>query len=339
MGKYNDVYFWGAIAPAFLAAFCNRLSNSFLLPVEQLCLNCLRSLSLRHMKKAFLQLHMAVFLAGFTAILGKLISLNEGLLVWYRMLITVLVLAAWMYYKKQLHLIPKKDILKIAGVGLILALHWVTFYGSVKYANVSVALVCFSATGFFTALLEPMLLRKKMVWKELALGLLAMTGIYIIFDFHPQYKTGILFGLIAALGSAMFPIMNKQLLLRFTPRTLTLYEISGGFLLLSFILPLYLHFFPATHFVPTLADTGWLLVLAVVCTILCFDLQLQALKKISAFTANLTYNLEPVYGIIMAFIFFGESKLLHPGFYWGLALILLAICLQMISEYRRFRRG
>ena len=290
------------------------------------------------MKKAFIQLHLAVFLAGFTAILGKLISLNEGLLVWYRMLMTVVVLAGWMYYKKQLQLIAKKDMLKIAGVGLILALHWVTFYGSVKYANVSVALVCFSATGFFTALLEPLLLRKKIVWTELALGLLAIAGIYIIFDFHPQYKTGILFGLLSAMGSAMFPIMNKQLLLRFTPKTLTLYEISGGLLLLSFILPVYLHFFPATHFLPSMADAGWLLILAVICTIFTFDLQLQALKKISAFTANLTYNLEPVYGIILAFIFFGENKLLHPGFYWGLALILAAILLQMISEYRKFRK-
>ncbi|RYF90506.1 MAG: DMT family transporter [Chitinophagaceae bacterium] len=289
------------------------------------------------MKKAFLQLHLAVFLAGFTAILGKLISLNEGLLVWYRMIITVVVLAVWMYYKKQLRLIAKKDMLKIAGVGLILALHWVTFYGSVKYANVSVALVCFSATGFFTALLEPLLLRKKMVWKELLLGLLAISGIYIIFDFHPQYKTGIMFGLLAALGSALFPIMNKQLLQRFTPRTLTLYEIAGGLLLLSFVLPVYLHFFPASHFVPTLPDVGWLLILAIVCTILCFDLQLQALTKISAFTANLTYNLEPVYGIILAFIFFGESKLLHQGFYWGLALILVAIVLQMLSEYRQIK--
>ena len=145
------------------------------------------------MKKAFIQLHIAVFLAGFTAILGKLILLNEGMLVWYRLLITIFVLGIWMMYKKQLELIAGMDILKIAGVGLILALHWVTFYGSVKYANVSVALVCFSATGFFTALFEPLFLRKPIVWVELGLGLLAMVGIYIIFDFHPHFKTGILF--------------------------------------------------------------------------------------------------------------------------------------------------
>lgn len=284
-----------------------------------------------NMKKAFIQLHIAVFLAGFTAILGKLILLNEGMLVWYRILLTVVVLGVWMFYKKQLQLIPGRDMLKIAGVGLILSLHWVTFYGSVKYANVSVALVCFSATGFFTALLEPLLLRKKIVWAELGLGLMAISGIYIIFDFHPQYKTGILFGILSAMGSAIFPIMNKQLLLRYSPKTLTLYEMGGGLLLLSAILPFYLTHFPASYFLPTSQDWGWLIILAVICTVISFDLQLNALKKISAFTANLTYNLEPVYGIILAFIFFGESKLLNPGFYLGLAFILLAILLQMIS--------
>jgi drug/metabolite transporter (DMT)-like permease len=286
------------------------------------------------MKKAFIQLHIAVFLAGFTAILGKLIDLNEGLLVWYRLLITVIVLAFIMYMKKELTRIPMRDIIKITAVGLVIALHWVTFYGSVKYANVSVALVCFSATGFFTALLEPFILRSKIIWFELCLGMLAIAGIYIIFDFHPQYKVGIIFGIISALGSALFPIFNKQLLKRFEPRTLTLYELSGGLLMLSFILPFYLRAFPAAYFLPTLSDWVWLVVLAVLCTVVAFNLQLKALKKISAFTANLTYNLEPVYGIILAFIFFQENKMLHNQFYIGLGLILLAIILQMISVYK-----
>lgn len=290
------------------------------------------------MKKAFIQLHCAVFLAGFTAILGKLILLNEGMLVWYRLLITVLILGAWMFYKKQLVIIPLKDMLKIAGVGLILAIHWVTFYGSVKYANVSVALVCFSATGFFTALLEPLLLKKRMVWMELALGMLAIAGIYIIFDFHPQYKLGILFGIVAALGSAIFPVFNKELLARFSPRTLTFYELAGGFICLTFLLPVYLLYFPSRYYVPSIADWGWLLILSVICTILCFDLQLNALKKISAFTANLTYNLEPIYGIILAFVIFREGRMLHPEFFIGLALIILAIVLQMLIVVWKFKK-
>jgi len=282
------------------------------------------------MKKALIQLHIAVFLAGFTAILGKLITLNEGLLVWFRLFITVVTLGGILLYKKQLLRIPFNDIIKIFAVGLIVALHWVTFYGSVKYANVSVALVCFSASGFFTALFEPFILKRKISVIEILLGLMAILGIYIIFDFHPQYKLGIVFGLVSAVGSALFPIFNKKLLLTYSPKILTLYELGGGLLSLTLIVPVYLMFFPATYYTPTTSDWLWLLVLAWLCTVLSFDLQLNALKKVSAFTANLTYNLEPVYGIIMAFIFFNENKNLHNQFYIGLVLIILAVILQML---------
>lgn len=292
------------------------------------------------MKKALIQLHVAVFLAGFTAILGKLITLNEGLLVWYRLLITVITLGGILYYKKQLLRIPFKDIMKIFGVGTIVALHWVTFYGSVKYANVSVALVCFSASGFFTAFFEPLILKRKISVIEIALGLLAISGIYIIFDFHPQYKLGIIFGMLSAVGCSLFPIFNKKLLLTYTPKILTLYELGGGLLALTFIVPVYLIFFPAGYYLPTTTDWLLLLVLAWLCTVLSFDLQLNALKKVSAFTANLTYNLEPVYGIILAFIFFKENENLHNQFYIGLVLILLAVVLQMLriaTEQRKLK--
>ncbi len=286
------------------------------------------SLSLPSMRKAFLQLHIAVFLAGFTAILGKLIGLNEGLLVWYRLLITVVVLGLLLYFKKQLQKIPLKDALEILGVGLIVAIHWVTFYGSVKYGNVSIAVVCFSATGFFTAFFEPLIFKRSIVAIEILLGLLAIAGIYIIFDFHPQYKTGIVFGIISAVGSSLFPIFNKKLLVRFNPSTLTLYELGGGLVALSVLVPFYLFQFPAAYYLPTGEDWLWLIILACFCTVLSFDLQLNALKKISPFTANIAYNMEPVYGIILAFLIFRENKLLDGHFYLGVALILLSVVLQ-----------
>ena len=289
------------------------------------------------MKKALVQLHIAVFLAGFTAILGKLIMLNEGLLVWYRLLITVVTLGIMLFFKNQLQRIPAKDMIKIFAVGTIVAIHWVTFYGSVKYANVSVALVCFSATGFFTAFFEPFILKRRIALAEVLLGLMAIAGIYIIFDFHPQYKVGIIFGIISAMGSALFPIFNKRLLLNYSPKILTLYELGGGLIALTFIVPLYLIQFQAVYYFPTSSDWLWLLVLAWLCTVLSFDLQLNALKKISAFTANLTYNLEPVYGIILAFIFFKENENLQREFYLGVALILLAVVLQMLRIRREYR--
>jgi len=281
------------------------------------------------MRKAFLQLHIAVFLAGFTAILGKLIGLGEGMLVWWRILLTVFVLAMWMAATRQIERINRRAFFKIAGVGFIIAMHWIFFYGSIKYATISVALVCFSATGFFTSILEPIILKKRFSVVEILLGALSIAGIYIIFDFHPQYKLGIAFGLLAAVGSALFPIFNKRLLLEHKPLTLTLYELSGGLLMLTLILPFYHQFFPARYYFPTTPDWFWLFILSVFCTVLLFVLQLHALKKISAFTSNLTFNLEPLYGIVLAFIFFDENKLLHKEFFIGVALIVLAVVLQM----------
>ena len=295
-------------------------------------------LSLTQMRKAFFQLHLAVFLAGFTAILGKLIGLNEILLVCYRLLITVITLAFLLKIKKQLILLPVKEALKIFAVGLIVAIHWVSFYGSVKYGNVSIAVVCLSGSGFFTAFFDPLFFNKKISIGEILLGGIAILGIYIIFDFHPQYKTGIIFGIISAIGISLFPIFNKRLLTKHSPSILTLYELGGGLLALCLILPLYLHYFPAAYYLPTANDWLLLLVLAWLCTVYCFHLQLNALKKISAFTCNLAYNLEPIYGILLAFIIFKENKLFSIQFYVGVGLIILAVMIHTANVYYTKRK-
>lgn len=286
------------------------------------------------MKKAFLQLHTAVLLAGFTGILGRLITLNEGLLVWYRLLITVITLWVLFAITKKIKRISRRDLLRISAVGFIAAMHWVTFYGSIKYANVSVALVCFSAIGFFTAVLEPLLLKHKFSWQEVLLGLMVMGGIFIIFHFDPQYKTGIIIGIISALLGCLFPIFNRSFLKRHTSETVTLYELTGGLVSLTIIIPFYLQLFPPTHYIPTLSDFGWLLVLSWFCTVLAFQLAMNALKKISAFTVNLSYNLEPLYGILLAFVVYKENEHLGPSFYIGLGIILLSVLLQTLRVYR-----
>jgi drug/metabolite transporter (DMT)-like permease len=281
------------------------------------------------MKKAFIQLHIAVLFAGFTAILGRLIDLNEGMLVLYRMLLSALTLAIILFFRKELIRISFKNILMLFGIGAIIALHWVTFYGSIKYSNVSVSVTCLSAIGFFTSFLEPLITRRKLDTTEVLLGLLAIAGIYLIFNFYPEYKTGIIFGILSALLACLFSIFNKKILRNFSSQIVTLYEMAGGFIALCFILPFYFRFFPPEYFLPTLSDWMWLLVLAWICTVFAFILSLNALKKISAFTVNLSYNLEPVYSIILAFIIFNENKFLSTGFYLGFSLILLAIILQM----------
>lgn len=286
------------------------------------------------MKKALIQLHIAVFLTGFTGILGKLIDLNEGLLVWYRMLITVITLAVLLGYKKEIKKLPWIDLLKVVGVGGVIALHWVTFYGSIKYANVSIALVCFSSIGFFTAIFEPVILKRRFEWRELALGFLCIAGIYLIFNFNPQYKTGIIIGLISALLAVCFSILNKSFVARIPVKTITFYEMGGGWLVLTLLMPFYMKTFPTEYIFPSFDDWIWLLILAWLCTVWAMMLQLNSLRKLSTFTSNLTYNLEPVYGILLAFILFKENENLSSGFYYGLALILLSVVWQMWRIYR-----
>jgi drug/metabolite transporter (DMT)-like permease len=285
------------------------------------------------MKKALFQLHIAVFLAGFTAILGNLITLNEGVLVWYRMGITFATLGLIIFFKKQFVKINGTTVFKLMTVGAIITIHWVAFYGSIKYGNVSIALVCLGAIGFFTAILEPIILKRKFNVVDVLLGLLALMGIGIIFNFHQQFKVGVIFGIVSALGGALFPILNKQLLQQFNARTLTFYEMGGGFFLLTLLLPFYLQQFPAVYYLPTFKDWVGLFILSWLCTIVSMNFQLNALKKISAFTANLTYNLEPVYGIILAFLIFNDQKYLNKNFYVGLSIILLSVVLQMIRVY------
>jgi drug/metabolite transporter (DMT)-like permease len=286
------------------------------------------------LKKAFIQLHIAVLLAGLTGVLGKLISLNEGLLVWYRLLLTAPSLWLLALLRKQSVRIDGRDVWRIFGIGGIAALHWVAFYGSIKYSNVSVGLLCFSAIGFFTALIEPLVMGHRIDLIELLLGLLVIVGIFFIFQVDPHFKIGIVVGLLSALLGSLFPVLNKRILKRVSAENVTLYELSGGFLVLTLLMPLYLYVFPSPRLTPALSDWIWLLVLSWACTVLAFNLSMSALQRISAFTVNLSYNLEPVYGILLAFLLFREDKYLNTGFYIGFCLILLSIILQMIRLRR-----
>jgi drug/metabolite transporter (DMT)-like permease len=286
------------------------------------------------MKKAFLQLHIAVLLAGFSGILGRLISMNEGMIVWYRLLITSCTL--WLIFGllKKIKKISSADLVRVTFVGFIAALHWCTFYGAIKYSNVSVALVCFSSVGFFTALFEPLILKRRIQWTEILLGLLTMVGIYVIFHFDTQYKTGILIGIVSALLGSLFPILNKQFLERMNVETLLTYQQTGGWLTLSICLPFYLQWFPAGHFLPDWKDLGWLLILSWICSVVAFQFSFYALKKLSAFTINLSYNLEPVYGILLAFIVFKENQYLSKWFYIGFAIIAAALIIHLYMLLR-----
>ncbi len=290
------------------------------------------------MKKALIQLHIAVFLAGFTGLFGKLIHLGEVWLVWYRLLISAITMWILFSLTKKIKKIPVADIIKIVGLGFLLSLHWVSFYGSIKQANVSVGLVCFAATGFFTAFTEPLILRKKINWVELFLGLLVIAGIAIIFNFDTQYKTGIILGIISALLLAIVMPAFRLFVQKSNPETALTWELTGGLITLTAFIPLYEYYFPAAEYIPSATDWGWLLVLSWFCSVLAFQFTAYALKKLSAFTVNLSFNMEPVYGILLAFIVYKENSYLSRWFFAGLLLIAVSLLIHILLLFKEHKK-
>lgn len=325
-----QVVFYGVALPILL--------DGFLFVYLQATLKSTKSTETACMRSALIKLHIAVLLAGFTAVFGRIISLNEALLVWWRLLITAVVMLGLMWMSKNKYAYPTKTKLGVLAVGIFVGLHWLCFFGSVKYANITIAVVCLSTGGFFSALLEPLIRRTPFKLVDLLLGCISILGIYIIFHFDTQYKTGILLGILAALLSSVFSILNKKMVTKMDGISITTYEMLGALLMMSCIVPFY-SMKAGTTLLPVGWDWLWLGLLAVVCTVWAFLLQLQSLKHISAFTLNLSYNLEPVYGIILAFIFFQENEQLSSQFYIGVLLILLSIGLQMWRVWKGRRKA
>ena len=289
--------------------------------------------------KAYIQLHTAIFLFGFTAILGKLITLEEIELVWYRVLLTTVSLAVVPAIWRSIAHIPARARWQLAGIGVLVALHWVCFFGSIKAANVTVALSVLSTAALFTSLLEPLIYRTRLKWTELVLGLLIVPGMYLIFSFGKGYTTGILLGLGAAVLGSLFSVLNRKMVARYDALPITLVELGSAWVFLSLVaVPLAL-MGKGGNFIPTPSDWLWLVILALLCTTLAYVLAMNALRYLTAFTSTLSINLEPLYGILMAIALFQEHKDLSPGFYAGAAIILSAVVVHTLLERRARRRA
>jgi drug/metabolite transporter (DMT)-like permease len=292
------------------------------------------------MRRALIQLHISILLAGFTGILGKIITLNEGLLTWYRILVSIVVMGLILAVRSfrqgtSLRLVPGErgrrslaSHLGVMGVGAVLALHWVFFFGSIKASNVSIGVVCFSSSSLFTALLEPAFSRRRIPVRDVLISLIPLMGILLIFHFDIRYRTGILLGTVGALLAALFLITNKQVVRERSSSAVLFYEMIGGFLCLSLLMPFYLQAFPVGTMLPGARDFFWLLVFAIGCTVALQLLQIEALRSVSAFTVNMSYNLEPVYSIALAMLLLGEAKELNFSFYVGLVFIFFSVLLQ-----------
>lgn len=283
-------------------------------------------------KKGFIQLHLSVLLAGFTGLFGRLITLNEVDIVWYRMLFTSCILLVF----TGLPRVGWRKFMQLCGCGALLGLHWMLFYGSIKASNVSIGVICFSLIGFFTALLEPLLTAKRFSWMELLFSLITVAGVLCIFSLDARYRYGIMIGVASSAVCALYAICNKKVSAELRSRTVLMYQMSGGLILVSAIIPLYLVFFPSQQpvmVIPEGTNLWFMLCHALFCTVGMYILQIQALKRLSAFTVNLTYNLEPCYTIVLAFIIFGEGREINFSFYLGIALILLSVLLQSLRAW------
>lgn len=295
-------------------------------------------------KKAYLELHFSVFLYGFTGILGKLISLNELPLVWWRMFFTSL--SFIIFLPTIIRAVKKindwKFIRHLAFIGILVGLHWVCFFGSIKYSNVSIALITFSTTTFFTAIFEPVLLKTKFDKFEVGLGLLIIPGMYLIVNaVKVEYLTGVFLGVLGAFLACVFSVLNKQVVHKMDSVSITAIELSSGWAFLCLVMPFYFYFTEGNAFMPSgIEDYGYLLILSLLCTTLAFLLSLRVMKFLSAFTVNLTISLEPIYSIILAIIIFNENKELSQNFYWGALIILLTVfCHPFLDKLRKRKQA
>jgi drug/metabolite transporter (DMT)-like permease len=287
----------------------------------------------KELLSSHIKLHVIVLIYGFTAILGKLIALPATQLVWYRMAIAVISFYVYIRLKKTDLAINKSDLLRIFGVGLIVATHWITFFGAIKLSNVSVTLGCFATTTLFTSFLEPFFFRRKVNWFEVVIGLVIIAGLYLIFRFETRYTAGIMVALLSAFLAGLFTVFNKKLVEKHQAPVISFYEMLGGFAGLSVYLLISGTISTESLQLPSLNDFFFLFLLGTVCTAYAFAIQVDVMKHLSAYMVTLTINLEPVYGIIMAFFIFGESERMTGGFYIGTLIILLSVIGFPLSNY------
>jgi drug/metabolite transporter (DMT)-like permease len=284
--------------------------------------------------KSYLHLHLIVFIWGFTAILGALITLDALPLVWFRMLFAVGFIAIYLYYKKLPLRVPFKILMQFLFSGLVIALHWFTFFHAIKISNVSITLACLSTGALFAAILEPILYGKKIVPYELFFGLLVVVGLYIIFNVEGNYFMGILTALSSAFLSALFAVINSRLVQSYDATVISFYELSGGVVFFSFLL-LFFGSFSVSFFQLSMKDLLYLLILSSVCTAYAFIASTSVMKFLSPYTVMLTINLEPIYGIILAVLIFEEKEQMSFGFYIGAFIILLTVLLNAVIKSRK----
>lgn len=282
--------------------------------------------ALNPLTRAYLDLHICVFLWGFTAILGKLISIAALSLVWWRVGFTCLSLVFLKGLRANLKNIPRRKLITYMGIGILVCSHWIFFYASIKASNASVGVLCMAITPIFTSFLEPVFFKKRIFWVEILLSLLVVPGMYLVTqNISESMYLGLFFGLISSFMASLFSILNKKYITNADPVSITFLELGSAFIFLSIIMPFIFLFQTQLTFWPQHYDWIYLLLLSIFCTSIPYILSLHSLKHLSAFTTNLAINLEPIYGIFFAWILLKENKEVSPGFYLGVIIIMISV--------------
>lgn len=282
--------------------------------------------------KNYLHLHFLVFIAGFTAILGELISITAIPLVWFRMVMASILMFLYIKVAKVKLKIKLKSILKLSIAGVIIAAHWICFFGAIDEANISIALAMFSTGAFFASFIEPIVYKRKIIWYEIIFGIIVIIGVFIITQSEIKYLKGIILGIVSAFFSSLFAVLNGNFLKQHTATVISFYEFLSGVFFISLYLIFFTDGFSLEFFNLSKLDFIYLFILASVCTAYAFIASVYVMKLISPYTVVLTYNLEPIYGILMAIILFPEKEIMSNSFYYGAIVIIVTVLLNGILK-------
>ena len=284
--------------------------------------------------KHYIHLHFLVLIWGFTAILGALISIDAIPLVWYRMLIAVIIVFIYFLIKKKPIKISFKLLIKLFIGGVIIAVHWITFFSAIKVANVSVALVSMSTGALFTSLIEPLFFKRKLDFLELFFGLLVISGLYIIFNVETDYTLGIIYALISSFLSALFTVLNGLYIKQHDAEIISFYQLFFGVVFITAFV-FFTTGFSFEDYSLTTNDIIYLFILSSICTAYAFIVSVKLMKYLTPYTVMLTINLEPIYGIILAVLIFGEKEKMSPQFYMGAAIIFITVVINGLLKNKK----
>ncbi|MCA4897130.1 MAG: DMT family transporter [Bacteroidota bacterium] len=276
----------------------------------------------------YLKLHFLVFLWGFTAVLGKLVSIPSLEMVFYRTLLAALGMGFLILMARGSFTVSKSDLVKLLLTGLVVAIHWLTFFSSGRVSNPSTSLVGFATCSFWAAILEPLAKRQKIQWLEITLGLMVVGGLAIIFTFDFQYAWGLFLGILSGLTAAIFSIINSKIVSRLNARIITFYEMAGACLFVMLLFPAYQYYWAeggSLRLIPAAMDWVYIAIMAWACSVYAYSVAINLTKKLSVFFIQLALNLEPVYGIVLAIIVFGQQEVMGWNFYLGTFIILTAV--------------